>query len=138
MEINFRNTKEVFVHHGFIHKNLSQFCNNCHHLRDLNSFLWPIFQALKYLIISCFSHKFSEHIPINWRGILKNQERCLFIKYSLKTTSLIFYTSGPNREIGRLIWDPNFQKFAKFPQIRFAIFGLIIFKDFKLSCNWLM
>ena len=39
------------------------------------------FQGLNYLIISCFSHKFAEHIPINWRGILKNQERFLFITY---------------------------------------------------------
>ena len=49
------------------------------------------FQGLNYLIISCFSHKFSERIPINWRGILKNQESFLFITYSFKKTSLGFY-----------------------------------------------
>ena len=93
------------------------------------------FQGLNYLIISRFSHKFTEHILINWRGILKNQENFLFITYSFKKTSLIFYTGVPNREIWRSIWDPNFQKFVKFPQIQFVIFGLIVFKDFELSCN---
>ena len=93
------------------------------------------FQGLNYLIISCFSHKFTEHILINWKGILKNQEIFLFITYSFKQTSLIFCTGVQDQEIWRRLWDPNFQKFAKFPQIRFVIFGLIVFKDFELSCN---
>ena len=42
------------------------------------------FQGLNYLIISRFSHKFAARIPINWRGILINKKRFLFIKYSFK------------------------------------------------------
>ena len=42
------------------------------------------FQGLNYLIISCFSHKFTARISINWRGILKKQERLLFITYPFK------------------------------------------------------
>ena len=134
MKTNSRKPKEVFDYNRLIHKKLSQFCNRCYHLRDSNSFLCPIFQGLNYLIISCFSHKFSERIPINWREILKNQENFLFITNSF---SLSFCTGFPDREIWRRLWDPNFQKFAKFPQIWFAIFGLIVFKYFELSCNCL-
>ena len=57
--------KEVFVHNIYIHKNLSQFCNSFYRLRDSNSSLWPIFQGLNYLIVSCFSHTFIAHISIN-------------------------------------------------------------------------
>ena len=45
MEMNSGKPKEVFVHNRFIHKNFSQFCNNCYRLRDSNSFLWPIFRV---------------------------------------------------------------------------------------------
>ena len=88
-----------------------------------------------YNFISCFSHKFAAHISINLRGIFKNQERILFITDSFKTTSHIFCTGVQDREIGRRLWDPNFQKFAKLPQIRYVFFGLIVFKYFELSCN---
>ena len=50
---------------------------------------------------------------------------------SFKKTSLRCYTGRPDRDIWRRLWDPNFQKIAKFPQIRFAIFWLIIFKVWK-------
>ena len=65
MEMNSGKPKEVFFHNGLIHKNLSHFCKNYYRLRDSNSSLWPIFQGLNYLIISCFSHKFPERISIN-------------------------------------------------------------------------
>ena len=93
------------------------------------------FQGLNYLIISCFSRKFAARIPINWRGNFTTQEIFLFITYSFKKTSLRFCTSVLDWDIWWLLWDPNFHKFAKFPQIRFAIFGLIVFKYFELSCN---
>ena len=87
------------------------------------------FQGLNYLIISCFRHKFVEHIPINWRGILKTQERFLFIAYLFKKyiSQFLHRCSGSR--------DMKASLRPKFPQIRFAIFGLIIFKDFELSCN---
>ena len=92
MEMNFRNPKEVFVQDGSIHKILSHFCNKYHSLIDSNSSLWPIFQALKYLIISCFSHKFPACIMINLRGIFKNHEWFLFIMDSFRKTSFSFCT----------------------------------------------
>ena len=136
--MNLKNPKEFFVHHGFIHKNISQFRNIFHHLRDSNSSLWPIFQGLNYLIVSCFSHKFPARILINWRGIFKNQESLLFFMDSFETNSLHFHTSIMDREIWRCLWGPFFRKFIKFPRIRFAIFGLIVFKYFDLSYNLLM
>ena len=57
------------------------------------------FQGLNYLIISCFSHIFPACIPINLRGIFKNQEIFLFIKDSFKITSLYFFTGVSDREI---------------------------------------
>jgi hypothetical protein len=38
--------KEVFSQDGFIYKNLSQFCNNYHDLRDMMLSLTPIFQKI--------------------------------------------------------------------------------------------
>ena len=133
--MNLGNPKEVFVYKSLIHKNISVLQQLL--LFERFEFIFvAYFQGLNYLIISCFSHKFTENISINWRGILKKQEIFLFITYSFTKTSLIFYTGVRDREIWRRLWDPNFQKFTKFPQIRFAIFGLIIFKDFELSCNY--
>ena len=37
MEMNLGKQKEVFVHNGLIHKNLSQFCNRCYSFRYSNS-----------------------------------------------------------------------------------------------------
>ena len=93
------------------------------------------FQGLNYLIISCFSHKFPTRISINSRGIFKKQERFLFITDSFKSNSLICFTGVTDREIEGVFETQNFQEFAKFPQIRFVIFGLIIFKYFELSCK---
>ena len=68
------------------------------------------FQGLNYLIISCFIHKFAARISINLRGILKHQERFLFITYSFKKMSLSFFTGVPDREIWRCLWDPMFSE----------------------------
>ena len=82
MEMNSGKPKEVFVHNRIIHKNLSQFCNSYYHLRDSNSYLWPIFQGLNYLIVSYFSHKFPARISIISRGIFKKQ-RYFFVHSGL-------------------------------------------------------
>ena len=135
METNSWKPIDIFIQNRLIHKNISRFYNSYYRLRYLNSSLWPIFYGLNYLIISYFSHTFPTHILINWSGIFKNQERFLFIIGSLKKTSRSICTGVLDREIWRRLWDPNVQKFAKFPQIRFVIFGLIVFKYFELSCN---
>ena len=122
MEMNSGKPKEVFVQNRLIHKNLSQSWNNCYRLRDSNSSLWPIFQGLKILIIYCFSHKFPAWIPINLRGIFKNQDMFLFITDSFKKTSLSVCTSIPDREIWRRLWDPFFINSPNFPEIRFCYF----------------
>ena len=110
MEMNYGKPKEDFIHNRLIHKNLPQFYNNCYHLKDSNSSLWPIFQGLKNLIIYCFSHKFPSHIPINIRGIFKKKERFVFITDSFTKTSLCVCTSNLDRVIWMHCWDPNFPK----------------------------
>ena len=84
MERKYGKPKVVFFHNRLIHKKPLSILQQLLSFERFEFIFVAYFQGLNYLIISCFSHKFSEHIPINWRGILKSQERFLFITYSSK------------------------------------------------------
>ena len=84
------------------------------------------FREFKYSIFSCFSVHFTGNILIDWRIILKNQERFLSITDPFTKTSLMFYTGVTNWEIWELIWHLFSRNSPYLPGIRFTIFSQLV------------
>jgi hypothetical protein len=89
MEIDFQNTREVFVHHGLKKKNLSQIFHRCHQLGEFKPFLSPFFQVS---IFSCFGHDFAGVVSARWRRNWRNRRRFFSMKNSYTITYFSFYT----------------------------------------------